>query len=79
MDESPINLMNLAPRCLARTRRGTDCQCPAMPNGRCRLHGGKSPGPPLGNRNAYKHGLRSAEMDLFREMARMLKADLKAL
>ncbi|MGO8839738.1 MAG: HGGxSTG domain-containing protein [Methyloceanibacter sp.] len=22
------------------------CQSPAMPNGRCRMHGGKSPGAP---------------------------------
>ncbi len=34
-----------APRCSARTRRGTQCQCPAMRNGRCRLHGGRSTGP----------------------------------
>ena len=29
------------PRCRARTRRGTECQSPAMKNGRCRMHGGK--------------------------------------
>ena len=34
-----------APRCGAKTRRGTPCQAPAMKNGRCRLHGGKSTGP----------------------------------
>jgi hypothetical protein len=33
-----------APRCGAKNRRGTPCQCPAMPNGRCRLHGGLSTG-----------------------------------
>jgi hypothetical protein len=27
-----------------------------MPNGRCRLHGGRSPGAPKGNKNAFKHG-----------------------
>ena len=32
-----------------------------MPNGRCRLHGGKSPGAPKGNRNAFKHGRYTAE------------------
>jgi hypothetical protein len=37
------------------------CQSPAMPNGRCRLHGGKSPGTPRGNKNAFKHGRYSAE------------------
>lgn len=34
-----------APRCGALNRRGTTCQCPAMANGRCRLHGGLSTGP----------------------------------
>ena len=31
--------------CGARTRRGTSCQCTALANGRCRLHGGLSTGP----------------------------------
>ena len=34
-----------APRCEAKTRRGTLCQGPAMPNGRCRMHGRPSTGP----------------------------------
>ncbi|MGH6962647.1 MAG: HGGxSTG domain-containing protein, partial [Dongiaceae bacterium] len=34
-----------APRCGARTRCGGECRQPAMPNGRCRLHGGLSTGP----------------------------------
>ena len=33
-----------APRCGARTRAGCACRQPAMANGRCRLHGGKSTG-----------------------------------
>ena len=53
--------MNLGPRCGARTRSGTPCQSPAMANGRCRMHGGKSPGAPIGNSNALKHGLYTAE------------------
>ena len=33
-------------RCLAKTRRGTECQRPAITgSGRCRLHGGRSTGP----------------------------------
>ena len=48
--------MHKAPRCGARTRRQSPCQSPAMPNGRCRMHGGKSPGAPKGNKNALKHG-----------------------
>ncbi|WP_370516024.1 hypothetical protein [Novosphingobium sp. Gsoil 351] len=27
---------------------------------RCRMHGGTNPGAPKGNRNAWKHGARSA-------------------
>jgi len=34
-----------APRCGARTRAGCPCRQPAMANGRCRFHGGKSTGP----------------------------------
>ena len=34
-----------SPRCGARTRAGGTCQSPAMPNGRCRMHGGPSTGP----------------------------------
>jgi len=53
--------MHRSPRCGARTRRMTPCQSPAMPNGRCRMHGGKSPGAPRGNGNARKHGLYTAK------------------
>ena len=31
--------------CGARTRRGTPCRCAALPNGRCKYHGGLSTGP----------------------------------
>ena len=59
------NPMN-APRCGAKTRKGTPCKAPAMANGRCRMHGGKSTGPrtPEGlerSRKAnWKHGYYSA-------------------
>ncbi|WP_283815736.1 HGGxSTG domain-containing protein [Bradyrhizobium sp. AUGA SZCCT0176] len=53
--------MRQAKRCGARTRRGQPCQSPAMPNGRCRMHGGPSPGAPKGNCNALKHGRYTAE------------------
>lgn len=55
-----------AARCGAKTRAGGFCQCPAMPNGRCRMHGGASTGPrtPEGCERARKapltHGRRSA-------------------
>jgi hypothetical protein len=36
----------LAPRCGARTRAGCPCRCPAIHGKlRCRMHGGRSPGP----------------------------------
>src|SRR5215831_21317307 len=54
---------NAAPRCGARSKRtGKPCQGAAMPNGRCKLHGGKSTGPrtPEGlersRRANWKHG-----------------------
>src|SRR2546423_10974820 len=38
---------NAAPRCGARSKRtGKPCRAAAMPNGRCKVHGGKSTGPP---------------------------------
>jgi hypothetical protein len=35
--------MNPFKQCGAKTRAGTPCKRPAMPNGRCRLHGGLTP------------------------------------
>ena len=53
-------------RCLAKTRRGTPCQNPAIKErSRCKLHGGKSTGPqtPEGKARVIaahtKHGRRS--------------------
>lgn len=40
--------------CGARTRSGTPCRKAAMPNGRCRLHGGKTPSGP--DSPHYRHG-----------------------
>jgi hypothetical protein len=42
---NPPGDFSKAPRCGAKARRGTSCQCPAMKNGRCRMHGGLSTGP----------------------------------
>ena len=71
-----------APRCLARTRSGTECQSPAIKGKRrCRLHGGLSPGAPKGNRNARKHGGYSAEtrraLAMVKAMAKLLDDDEK--
>jgi hypothetical protein len=61
-----------APRCGARTRSGHPCRSPAVNgNRRCRMHGGKGGGAPRGNRNAWKHGLRSAWV---RSVGRYLRA-----
>lgn len=81
MNEEPaIHPMNLAPRCGANNRSGASCKAPAMRGRkRCRLHGGKSTGAPKGNRNAYKHGLRSCEMRAMREMVRLLQRDSQEL
>lgn len=40
------------------------------------MHGGTNPGAPKGNRNAWKHGSRSAEAE---EAARYLKAMAKQI
>jgi hypothetical protein len=40
-----LPLAQSCPRCGARTRSGAPCKSPAMQNGRCRMHGGKSTGP----------------------------------
>jgi len=61
-----------AKRCGANTRRGTKCNGMGMPNGRCRMHGGTSPGAPKGNKNAWKHGYYSAESVAMRKALRAL-------
>ncbi len=78
-----------APRCGAKTRRGTACRSPAMANGRCRMHGGASTGPRTeaglarSRQARYKHGRYSAETKTrSKEMKRLMdeaKAFLKQL
>lgn len=51
--------------CGAKTRAGTPCKNKAMPNGRCRMHGGKSTGPKdkdkiKNNKNALTTGERES-------------------
>lgn len=60
--------------CGAKNRAGLPCRRSPMPNGRCHLHGGKSPGAKPGNQNALKHGAYTAEAVAFR---RMVRASLK--
>jgi hypothetical protein len=70
--------MHLSRRCGA-TRSGSRCRSAAMPNGRCRMHGGMSLGAPKGNTNAFKHGHYTAEaIASRREIAKLLR-DARAL
>jgi uncharacterized protein YjcR len=48
-----------------------------MENGRCRLHGGKSTGAPMGNQNALKHGQYSASAIQNRRELRFIVRQLK--
>jgi hypothetical protein len=46
-----------------------------MPNGRCGMHGGSSPGAPNGNKNALKHGRYAADaIGRRREISRLVRA-----
>src|SRR5215207_3288739 len=71
-----LALANASPRCGARRRDGQPCRAPAMPNGRCRMHGGPSTGPrtPEGlersRRSNWKHGYYSAKEKRVRREAR---------
>lgn len=59
--------------CGAKTRRGIPCPSyPVHGSRRCRMHGGKGSGAPQGNRNAWKHGLFSAEAIRQRREAKAL-------
>jgi hypothetical protein len=78
---NPSGDYSKARRCGAKTRRGTSCQCPAMRNGRCRLHGGLSTGPKTAagieriRRAVTKHGRYSKAM---KAETRYFQALLKA-
>ena len=80
-NNNPPGDFTKAPRCKARTRKGTLCKAPAMPNGRCRLHGGKSTGPrtPEGlarsKKANWKHGFYSEESMRQRTFIRLLQRE----
>lgn len=75
-EEQPHGLRD-SPRCGAKTRAGTPCKAPAMKNGRCQMHGGKSTGPPKGNQNALKHGFYTKEAINKRRFIKELIKDSK--
>jgi len=74
-----------APRCGAKTRAGCPCRQPAMGNGRCRLHGGKSTGARTESglarvrTNRLVHGARTAEIIDLRSAAARHGRTLRAL
>jgi hypothetical protein len=80
-----LDLAHRAPRCGAKRRDGDSCASPAMPNGRCRMHGGKSTGPrtPEGlqrsRKSGWKHGYYSAEAKRVRRDARQQYRMLRQL
>ena len=61
--ERRLKNLRQAPRCGALTRAGGACKRPAIRgHGRCRLHGGLSPGAPRGSKNGnFRHGNWTAE------------------
>lgn len=68
-----VSRMNDTPRCGARTRGGRPCRCPAMRNGKCRIHGGLSPGAPRGPANGnYRNGYWTREAAEERKFIRLL-------
>jgi hypothetical protein len=86
---NPSGDFSKAPRCGAKNRRDAPCQCPAMPNGRCRLHGGLSTGPKTKEgierirRALTKHGRYSrqakVEQRQYQELLRSFRAFLDEL
>ena len=76
---NPACDLNALPKCNATAKTtGKQCQQPAMKNGKCRFHGGKSTGPrtPEGLRKSqranWKHGRYSAEAKQDQRMIRRL-------
>ena len=82
---NPPGDFTTAPRCGAKTRHGTPCQCPAIRNRRrCRLHGGRSTGPrtPEGveriRQAQLKHGWYTKQAKAQRAEARGLWRELRS-
>ncbi len=78
-----LPLAQAAPRCGARNRAGNPCRAPAMPNGRCQMHGGKSTGPRTAEglermrRAKTKHGLYTAETLQLKRAIRALQRNVR--
>lgn len=83
---NPPGNPNTAPRCGANSKRTHQpCKQPAMANGRCRLHGGKSTGPKTteglerSRRANWKHGLSSAKAKQEHQELQSLLQEVKHL
>jgi hypothetical protein len=86
---NPPGNLTKALRCNAKTRNGSLCKAPAMRNGRCRMHGGKSTGPKTREgieriRAAHmKHGefTKEAQEDkkYFRSLLKSLKGTIQEI
>jgi hypothetical protein len=74
-----------AKKCGAKTRKSTACQSPAMLNGRCRMHGGKSTGAKTKagieriKKANFKNGLYTSEMVLSRKYMAWLIRESKSV
>lgn len=60
--QKALTIANSTNRCGAKIRAAHSCKSPAMMNGRCRMHGGKSTGAPCDTAHGgYKHGKHTNE------------------
>jgi hypothetical protein len=68
--KDPTQRLRDAPRCTATAKRtGQSCQAPAVRGWRvCRIHGAGGGAPPGPTHPNYRHGLRSREMHIVRQM-----------
>lgn len=77
-----LRIANAVQRCGAKTRRGecAPCKSPAMNNGRCRMHGGKSTGAPQGQLHGrYRHGYYTSTEKQLRDRTNALMLAAKKL
>jgi len=73
--QRPLRPMHASPRCGARTRVAGSCRAPAMRNGRCRMHGGRSRSGTAHGR--YRHGRATREAIAMRQYVTALKRDAR--
>ena|SRR3989338_1609802 len=72
--QKALDKANSAKRCGANTKTTANtCKSPAMSNGKCRMHGGKSTGAPCGKAHGcYKHGKYTNKSKQHKKIARYL-------